>query len=96
MGACAVLDQPPLSSWSVPLREDANFLNLGARTVDSPLAASELYEAIPDKIAGWLAEPERIRSVQLTNADYFDRFVDPVRVGAYILDSVQESGLESV
>lgn len=95
MGACVVLDQPPRSYWPVPLSVNDNFLSLGLRTVDSALAASGLYEAVPEKIAAWLAEPEMVQRMQLMNADYFDRFVDPVKVGAYILDSVEENGRQS-
>lgn len=96
MGACVVLDQAPLSSWPVPLEEDVNFLDLGVRTVDSPRADLDLYESIPGKIAAWLEAPERIRRVQVSNAEYFDRFVDPVEVGAYILSSIEQRSAERV
>jgi hypothetical protein len=96
LGSCVVLDQAPLPSWPVPLREDVNFFDLGATTVDSPLSDPGNYEAIPEKVAAWLAEPERIRQMQSENAEYFDRFVDPACVGAYILDAVRDHRSEPV
>jgi hypothetical protein len=89
MGACVVLDQPPASAWPEPLREDVNFLSLGARTIDAPTAEDARYEEIPDKIEEWLGHGGALDRMRSDNARYFDRFVEPQRVGASILGAVE-------
>ena len=89
MGACVVLDQPPIAAWPEPLRENVNFLNLGAGTVESPVADSGCYEDIPAKIDEWLSERDKLERIMATNGDYFDRLVEPQRVGEGILAAVE-------
>ncbi len=89
MGACVVLDQPPISSWPEPLREDVNFLSLGAETVESPVADSGCYADIPAKIEEWLSEHEKLERIMSNNGDYYDRLVQPQRVGESTLASVE-------
>jgi hypothetical protein len=93
IGSAMVLDRAPLSSWPEPLREGTHFLALGAETgVDRPLASDAEYAAIPEKIEAWLARPDLPASIGRNNGDYYDRFLDPARVGEHIVAAVERYG----
>jgi hypothetical protein len=87
IGACLVVDQPPPSRWPEPLRENVNFLELGAATSEDAIAAS--YEQIPERIEAWLQDPETVERIGRANASYFDRYADPSVVGASIVAAVE-------
>lgn len=90
-GSCIVLDRAPLTVWPHPLLEGTNFLDLGVETApDQALAHEDQYAAIPDKLALWLADTERVAQIAANNGEYFDRFLHPERVGAYVLEKVSE------
>jgi hypothetical protein len=89
IGSCAVVDRPPFSVWPEPLREEVNFLSLGTTVGPAcPVAPAEQYDEIPERIEAWLAQPELVSEVARANASYFDNFLDPVRVGGHIVDTV--------
>jgi hypothetical protein len=88
MGACVVLDQPPLAAWPEPLRENVNFLSLACGTGESPTADAG-YADVPERIEEWLSQREKVEHIMSTNAAYFDRHVDPERVGEAILAAVE-------
>jgi hypothetical protein len=88
MGSCVVLDQTPLAAWPEPLRENVNFFNLSCGTGETPASDAD-YAAVPAKIEEWLSQPAKLEQVMSTNAAYFDRHVDPERVGEAILAAVE-------
>jgi hypothetical protein len=89
IGSCAVVDRPPFSVWPEPLREEVNFLSLGTTVGPAcPVAPAEQYDEIPERIEAWLAQPELVSEVARANASYFDAFLDPVRVGGHMVDTV--------
>lgn len=88
MGSCLVLDRTPLSRWPEPLVAERNYLTLGTTVgPQTPVAAANEYEEIPERIERWLADPALRTQVELANADYFDGFLDPERLGAQIIDA---------
>ncbi len=89
MGACVVLDQPPRAEWPNPLREGANFLNLGCAP---PQSADEGYARIPELIERWLGDRRGLEEIMRANAEYFDHHVVPHRVGEHIVATVGRLG----
>lgn len=89
IGACVVLDQEPLSRWPEPLREQGNFLDLGAATSEDTVADETMYEQIPEKVEAWLRESETVSRIANANASYFDRNLDPAVAGAILLASIE-------
>jgi hypothetical protein len=85
IGACIAFDQEPPARWPTPLLEGTNFLNLGATTLESAVADADSYSEIPARIEEWLSESKRLERIMEANGEYFDRFVDPERVGEQIL-----------
>jgi hypothetical protein len=85
IGSCLALDQEPPATWPTPLTESTNFLNLDVPTLESPVADAERYSEIPAKLAEWLSQGELFGRIMDANAQYFDRFADPERVGEHIL-----------
>ncbi len=83
--ACIALDQEPPPRWPTPLAEYTNFLNLDVPTLQSPVASCDRYAEIPTKLEEWLGRDEGLMAVMTANGEYFDRFVDPERVGEHIL-----------
>jgi hypothetical protein len=92
-GSCVVLDRPPLSAWPQPLRESVNYLSLGLNVAPgTPLAPQQRYDEIPRLIEDWLSEPELIERIARANGEYFDRFLEPQRVGDHIVQTVEKLG----
>jgi hypothetical protein len=86
MGSCLVLDQAPWSKWPQPLLEHTNYLNLDApSSQDEPVASDRHYAEIPDRIEAWLADGALTANIRRNNEEYFDRSLEPSRVGAYIV-----------
>jgi hypothetical protein len=85
IGACLALDQEPPATWPTPLEESTNFLNLDAPTLDSSVADAERYSEIPDRLEEWLSRDDLLEHIADSNAQYFDRFVDPRQIGEHIL-----------
>jgi hypothetical protein len=80
-----VLDAPPLSRWPSPLVNGVNYLSLDAATSpEAPVAEDARYMEIPDKIESWLASGDRLAEIRQRNGEYFDEFLEPTRLGAYI------------
>ncbi len=91
LGSCLVLDRPPLSAWPQPLLEAVNYLSLGLDvTPGAPVAPQHQYDAVPGLIEHWLGEPDVINGIAKSNAEYFDRFLEPQRVGGHIVQVVEE------
>jgi hypothetical protein len=89
IGSCVVLDRPPFSVWPAPLHEEINFLSLGTMVGPGvPVAATEEYDEIPERIESWLRHPAHLAEVGRANAEYFDRHLDPARLGAHIIGTV--------
>lgn len=88
--SCVVLDAPPFSRWPAPLREGINYLNLGVETGPGrPVATDAQYDEIPSKIESWLENEIRLTQIGDANGSYFDRFLEPERLGAQILRQVE-------
>jgi hypothetical protein len=66
-------------------------LALGIETGrDQPLAPQVQYTAVPAKIEAWLAERDLVEHIGRSNAAYYDRFLDPERVGEQIIRAVTQ------
>jgi len=90
MGACVAFDQAPQTIWPVPLFSGHHFLDLGLATATADgMAAKEAYDAIPARIEAAVADIDSAERVRAAAADYYDRNIDPVAVGSYLLDRVQ-------
>jgi hypothetical protein len=95
IGSSVVLDRPPFSVWPEPLRESVNFLSLGTIVRPGvPLAAADEYDEIPARIESWLHEPAHLADVARANAEYFDRHLDPARLGAHIMRTVAPGAVD--
>ncbi len=90
IGSAIVLDRDPLSLWPEPLTAGVHFLSLAAETnVGQPLASEAQYGAIPAMIESWLADRNLAERIGRNNAEYFDRFLVPQRVGERIVREAQ-------
>ena len=90
IGAAIVLDRDPLTRWPEALTTGVHYVPLGTETgKDQPLAPDAQYAAIPAKIEEWLADEGLAARIGRTNAEYYDRFVDPSRVGEHIVGAVE-------
>ena len=86
IGSGIVLDRAPLTRWPEPLVDGENFVALGTETgKHQPLATDAQYAAIPGEIEAWLADPDLAARLGRNNAQYYDRFIDPERVGEHIV-----------
>ena len=94
VGSCVVLDQQPRAQWYEPLRPNVNFFDLGLVPGQDGVAPDEAYAAVPEKLEGWLREPGAINFVSRSNAAYFDRYVEPERVGEQILSAVSSLAVD--
>jgi hypothetical protein len=93
IGSCIVLDRSPLSQWPEPLREGENYLSLGTHVrPDVLVSLASKYAEFPAKIESWLADEPLLDEIRTQNAEYFDSFVDPKQVGAYIVTTVEALG----
>ena len=95
IGSALVLDRAPFTRWPEPLTEDVHYVSLGTETsVDQPLATDAQYAAIPEKIEAWLAQPDLAARIGRNNADYYDRFAAPERVGEHtVRTAARHAGL---
>jgi len=80
IGSCIVMDKELQSQLPVPFVEGVNYLSLGLDADNS----SDTYEKIPDKIQGWLGQPELIQQISKNNCEYFDDNLTCFAVGKYI------------
>jgi hypothetical protein len=71
-----------------------NFFDLGLVPGQDGVAPDEAYAAVPEKLEGWLREPGAINFVSRSNAAYFDRYVEPERVGEQILSAVSSLAVD--
>ena len=89
LGSCVVLDRAPLTLWPQPLRGGTNYLSLDVETApDQTLAEEHQYAAVPERLERWLEDAEMIEAIAASNAEYFDRYLHPERVGAQIMQKV--------
>jgi hypothetical protein len=95
VGSCVVLDQQPRAQWHEPLRSGVNFFDLGLVPGEDGVAPDEAYAAVPEKLEDWLREPDAISFVSRSNAGYFDRYVEPERVGEQILHAVSSLAVDA-
>lgn len=85
MGACPVLDQHPHTVWPEQLHANVHYLTLDAAPPSGRFVAlDEQYEAIPDRIAQFITQPQLLACIGKTNQGYFDQFLEPAAVGQYI------------
>jgi hypothetical protein len=90
IGSAIVLDRAPLTRWPQPLVDGDNYVALGTVTgVDHPLATDAQYAAIPAAVEAWLADGALAGHIARNNAAYYDRFVDPERVGEQIIAAAE-------
>jgi hypothetical protein len=90
IGSGIVLDRAPLTRWPEPLADGVNFVALGTETgTDQPLAPDAQYAAIPGLVEGWLADADLPARLGRNNAAYYDRFVDPQKVGEHVVAAVE-------
>lgn len=94
IGSAIVLDRAPHTRWPQPLVEGEHYLSLGTDTPPGqPVASDAQYAAIPERIEAWLADGELARRIGRANGDYYDRFVDPERVGEHVASAAQRHAL---
>jgi hypothetical protein len=90
-GSCVVLDRSPLSAWPQPLLEGVNYLSLGLNVAPGiPVALQQQYDDVPRLIEDWLTQRELIEGIARSNGEYFDRFLEPQRVGEHIVQTVEK------
>jgi hypothetical protein len=90
IGSGIVLDRAPLTRWPEPLADGGNFVALGTETgTDQPLAPDAQYARIPGLVEGWLGDADLAARLGRNNADYYDRFVDPEKVGEHLAAAVE-------
>ena len=96
IGSAMVLDRAPFTRWPEPLADGVNYVALGTETgVTQPLATDAQYAAIPEKIEAWLADRDLPARIGHANADYYDRFVSPERVGEYIVKTAESKSRQA-
>jgi hypothetical protein len=82
LGACIVLDQHPKSVCPFPLIPMQHYYSLGTTTWDDePVALLHRYDAIPDRLEELLRDPAPLQDTKRNAADYYDRWLAPIRVG---------------
>lgn len=92
MGACPVLDHIPYTLWPQPLRQNINFFSLNLDVgPQQPLAPYGQYEAILAKIENWLSNSKYIENISNNNIDYFDKYIDPQRLGKYLIETIEKT-----
>jgi len=91
LGSCLVLDRTPFSMWAQPLLEGTNYLSLELEVGPGvPVAPQHQYDQVPTRIQDWLNQRHKIDKIARSNAEYFDAFLEPQRVGAAIVRVVEE------
>jgi hypothetical protein len=89
MGGCPILDQSPRTFWPQPLIENAHFINLNTAPQESHFVAmDDQYSAIPSYIDAALMKSGSAALIAETTAHYFDRYLDPVQIAAYMVDMI--------
>ena len=78
IGSCIVMDREIQSQFSVPFVKNINYLSLDLNI------GEDAYEKIPEKIQGWLSQPELIQQISKNNCEYFDNHLSCLKVGEYI------------
>ena len=90
MGACPVLDRVPYTLWPQPLKENINFFSLNIDVAPSqPIAPDEQYAKIPGELESWLSDVNNIGRISKNNSKYFDHYVDPQKLGEYIIQTLE-------
>jgi hypothetical protein len=91
MGACVVYDGHPYPNWPVPLIAGRNFLECGCGLgMEESLPPMKAYDAMIPAIEHLLNCESKMTAIRKANADYFDRYANPVGVADYILQRVRE------
>jgi hypothetical protein len=85
VGSTVALDQAPRSRWPTPLEPGVNYLDLGLETGDTALAEASAYDDVPAQIEAWLSDATTLRAIATANGEYFDRHLEPERVGDHVL-----------
>lgn len=83
MGGCPVIDYGPRTLWPSPLVENQHYLNL-----DVPPGASASQD-LADRVSRWLEDPSLISRVYTRNAEYFDRHLEPIQLGQFMMDRIR-------
>lgn len=90
MGACPVLDRSPYTIWPQPLKENTNFFSLNIDVGPwQPIAPDEQYAKIPVELEKLLSDGKNIDRISNNNTQYFDHYVDPQKLGKYIIQTVE-------
>jgi hypothetical protein len=90
LGACVVLDRSPLTLWPQPLQPGEHYLDLGiCFPAGRHCGAPAEYDAVPERLAGWLREVELTTAIAARAAAYFDRELHPVRLGASLFAALE-------
>jgi len=88
MGGVPVMDYKPLTLWPEPLVEGKHYLDL-----DCPQGqedAGKMANKIADKIDSWLQNESLLSSVSRNAADYFDRYLEPEKLGRAMMQTVED------
>lgn len=89
MGTCPVLDQAPKTLWPVPLREGEHYWTLNLDLGHGQTVASDAsYQAVPDLLNSYLELGGRAGQMRHATASYFDRNLQPERIGQQICETV--------
>lgn len=89
MGATVVLDRSPLTAWPSPLVKNRDFLDLECDvSIGRSLASETCYKNIGQKIEMWRQDSDLIETISKNSAEYFDRWLEPLAVGRYIVETV--------
>jgi hypothetical protein len=91
MGACVMLDQIPLTAWTVPLVPARHFVSLDSRIGDHFLASDEDYVKVPVKIQDLLKSTGLIEYIADEAGQYFDQFLDPIPLGRVLFNMLDEA-----
>ena len=70
-----------------------HFLDLGIELLpDRHLGDAADYDAVPDRLAGWLRQEALARALAAETASYFDRHLHPVQLGAHLFGVLEVVG----
>ena len=92
MGSCVVFDAKPFSHWYRPLIEGVNYVacDAGLKS-DESLPPEETYKEIAAFIDELLSDPEKIKEIKRSNAEYYDAYASPEEVARYVIDTISNS-----
>lgn len=92
LGACTVLDQHPKTLWPARLVPNQHYYSLNATTSnEDPVASDSHYAMIPEMVQELLGQPNLHEDMKRESAQYFDRYLHPIRIGAQIHDLLREN-----